>query len=521
MITQTANRLWLLSQKKKYKQFLRNADRLSQVQNQKLTDYLNENKNTDFGKKHAFRQIKTYEDYARAVPLIEDYDQISPFIERMMQGERDVLFKGKALFFESTSGSSGKAKHIPFNKQLKQELDSAISAWMWNLFRMNPLTFKGKFYWSLSPAVKRQQAAKSKIPIGADSDTNYFNPWAALLLRQIMAVQSPRNYRDADDFYLQTWKQLLETKTLSFISVWSPQFLLRLTDFLRKHQKEILNDLNCSKSRKQALQNALNKDIVHLPDLFPELQFVSCWTQAQSSIWLSELRARTQHIPIQGKGLLSTEGVVSIPWGMTQHLLSYRAHFYEFKAADNQLYLAHQLEEGLEYECIITTGGGLYRYNTNDVVRCKGYWRSIPKLEFVGRSGNISDLVGEKLSERSLTDIFLKAKEQIKGIKSIFLFPHKKKSTAEYGVLLTGVSNEAAKTVRDLVHQELLHNPYYRQAIDAGQLQPIALQCANEETIEKLSRAYQKKKEIKDGDLKLPLLFPVGYWEKLKKGEYS
>ena len=60
---------------------------------------------------------------------------------------------------------------------------------------------------------------------------------------------------------------------------------------------------------------------------------------------------------------------------------------------------AHELEEGRDYFIVLTTSGGLYRYDIHDVVRCVGFEGEAPLLEFLNKGKNFSNLTGEKLSE--------------------------------------------------------------------------------------------------------------------------
>lgn len=72
-------------------------------------------KNTAFGKDHNFDQIKTYRDFKEQVK-INDYEGLRPYVDRIVAGEEDVLWKGKPLYFAKTSGTTSGAKYIPITK---------------------------------------------------------------------------------------------------------------------------------------------------------------------------------------------------------------------------------------------------------------------------------------------------------------------------------------------------------------------------------------------------------------------
>lgn len=71
---------------------------------------------TVFGKDHKFSQIKTYEDFAKAVP-IRDYEQLKIYVEKAVGGESDMLWPGKPIYFAKTSGTTSGAKYIPITKE--------------------------------------------------------------------------------------------------------------------------------------------------------------------------------------------------------------------------------------------------------------------------------------------------------------------------------------------------------------------------------------------------------------------
>jgi hypothetical protein len=71
---------------------------------------------TEFGKDHHFETIKTFEDFAKQVP-IRDYEALKPYVDKVVNGASDILWKGKPLYFAKTSGTTSGAKYIPLTKE--------------------------------------------------------------------------------------------------------------------------------------------------------------------------------------------------------------------------------------------------------------------------------------------------------------------------------------------------------------------------------------------------------------------
>lgn len=88
-----------------------------QVQNEVLNNMLSLNKHTEWGRKYDFSTIRTAEDFSKRIPL-QDYETLKPYIKRMMNGEKDVLWSGQVKWFSKSSGTtSDKSKFIPVTTQ--------------------------------------------------------------------------------------------------------------------------------------------------------------------------------------------------------------------------------------------------------------------------------------------------------------------------------------------------------------------------------------------------------------------
>ena len=94
---------------KKTQKWVRNPIETQQKVFQKL---LKSAKKTVFGEDHNFAEIKTFEAFAKQVP-IRDYEALRPYVDRVVKGEEDILWKGKPLYFAKTSGTTSGAKYIP------------------------------------------------------------------------------------------------------------------------------------------------------------------------------------------------------------------------------------------------------------------------------------------------------------------------------------------------------------------------------------------------------------------------
>ena len=92
------------------------SDNPVQTQQTVFKEIIRQAKNTQFGIDHHFDSINSFQDFSNKVP-IRDYEALKPYVDRVVQGEENVLWKGKPLYFAKTSGTTSGAKYIPLTKE--------------------------------------------------------------------------------------------------------------------------------------------------------------------------------------------------------------------------------------------------------------------------------------------------------------------------------------------------------------------------------------------------------------------
>lgn len=98
---------------KKTQKWLKNP---VETQAKVLADLVEQAKHTAFGQDHNFTAIMDAKMFAQQVP-VRDYEGLKPYVDRVVKGEEDVLWKGKPLYFAKTSGTTSGAKYIPLTKE--------------------------------------------------------------------------------------------------------------------------------------------------------------------------------------------------------------------------------------------------------------------------------------------------------------------------------------------------------------------------------------------------------------------
>jgi len=494
-----ANGMWLASFLRAHKAFRRAVKNPEQTQAAILEKLLRQNAGCAYGKRWEFSHLRGARDFQNAVPVVS-YEDLALWLRRMTDGEPDVLTSERVLMFEKTSGSSDSAKYIPYTASLRDEFRNAIGAWMCDLYWHHPKLITGNAYWSLTPLARRKEYTRGGLPVGFESDAEYFDSGQRKLLNTLMAVpnETARIFELTACLYV-TLRFLLQSPSLAFVSVWSPAFLTILLDQLRVHGDRLCCDLRdgdlrppnpissselellkkylrAAPTRAELLRKILQRTgPIAAHELWPNLRMISCWADASSRFAVPAIQESLPESPIQGKGLLATEGVVSIPICSAQgSVAAVTSHFLEFlENGSTTPRLLHELEVGSEYSVLLTTSGGLWRYRLGDRVRVTGFLKQTPVLEFLGREGNVSDVCGEKLSAAFVDSVLLELESERACTRGFAMLAPSFEGTPRYVLFFHG--RIETSRFAELLDAKLRRNPHYDYCRKLGQLSPPAI----------------------------------------------
>ena len=188
--------------KVRYRYILHFMEHPHEVQSSLLRHLIDNSKHTVWGKMHGYQQVRSYEDFVKKTPIC-DYDFLKPYIERMMHGERDVLWSGQTKMFAKSSGTtSDKSKFIPVSPQ---HLKKCLLKGSWD-----------------SMTVRYHQLPDSKIFTGKGlvmgGSLLPFEPYpktmigdvSAFMLQNIPSVGRPFYAPDFDTALMSNWDEKIE-----------------------------------------------------------------------------------------------------------------------------------------------------------------------------------------------------------------------------------------------------------------------------------------------------------------------
>jgi GH3 auxin-responsive promoter len=365
------------------------------------------------------------------------------------------------LFYEKTSGSRGAAKQIPYTKSLRRSFSQMFCVWAYDLIQHISFT-TGKVYFCVSPKFYVDVGCVSaKQNASLQTDADYLDRWLTWLLYPfLVTLPNAQTLQDPEEFKYKLSLRLLQEEKLEIISIWNPSFLKVILDYISANRSTLKSALSTERSQ------LLDRPEIPWQQLWPQLKLISCWDAAGATEQAQVLRSVFPYVLIQGKGLLATEAPMTIPLIAAQGCVPVLDEvFFEFDAGAGKIWLLHELLVGPEYQLIISQKGGLYRYRIGDRVRVTHFYHQTPCLEFLGRSGGVSDMVGEKLNPEFVWDM-LQQLDLPAGFKALVPV-----ADPTHYVLLLDTQVEAG--FAEKFEALLCQSYHYNHARSLGQLQTV------------------------------------------------
>lgn len=496
------------------------------AQSAQLRAILDANRETEFGRRSRFDTIRDADEFRARVP-IHSYSDLAHDVVRMAQGERGILCAAPVHAYEETGGSSGAAKLVPYTEEGLADFRRALLPWFADLLRSRPGIRGGRAYWALSPVARAPGMTTDGTPIGLSGEAAYLGPGLAPHFMALSVVPPAlAAVTDMDTWRYLTLRFLLDAEDLTLISVWSPTFLFPLLEALMEQRERLVEDIAVGKirdlpeeyaslargfvpkpERARTIRRALRGATPDTCTLWPRLDTISCWTDAGSRRFVTRLREQFPRAFIQGKGLLATEGVVTVPLvGQDYSVLALRSGFYEFLDARGSSHLCDELKTDETYRVVLTTHAGLYRYDLGDRVCVRGWVEATPMLEFIGRAGLVSDLCGEKLTEDFVATRLVHASGFSMLAPALTPYPH-------YVLFLDREEcvEAAARDMASILDVALADNPQYAYARKLGQLGPLRVCRVANPLARYVRQAVARGQRL--GEVKPPVLRPEMDWE--------
>lgn len=389
-----------------------------------LRRLLQRNAGTVFGRAHHFSSIRTEADFRRRVP-VREYEDFRPLINRIINGERNVLTRDAPFMLALTSGTTSEPKYIPVTRTSQSQTASLMSAWLYGADRDHAGLLDHASVGIVGRAVEGHTA--TGIPYGSTSGLIYKNI-PALVRRSYAVPYLVSELDDYDERYLATVSFAL-ARRVSFIATPNPATLLRLAEVAAANQERLVRATHdgtlafegtaqretCAQlegmlrprpERARELEHVIETSgFLRLADCWPDLKLIGCWTGGSAGLRVNRLSRFYGDVPLRDLGYMASEGRITIPFEdhAAAGVPSLRTGYYEFIAEEEMDSLnpsvlsVHELEAGGRYSILLTSAGGLYRYRINDIVEVAGFRGQSPLLSFIRKAGEMTNITGEKM----------------------------------------------------------------------------------------------------------------------------
>ncbi len=372
-----------------YRKTLKWSQKPLETQKSVFAMLIKEGSGTKFGEDHDFKNITSFQEFRNKVP-IRDYEELKPYVNKMVAGEKDVLWPGKPLYFAKTSGTTSGAKYIPITKdsiayQVAASRD-AILHYVHETGRANFVNGKMIFLQGSPELTEKNGIQLGRLSgIAAHYIPNY------LQKNRLPSWET----NCIDDWETKVNAIVEETKgenmtVIAGIPSWVQMYFEKLQektdrtigDLFKNFELFIYGGVNYEPYRK-SFEKLIGRKVASI-ELFPASEGFFAFQDSQKE---------------NGMLLLLNSGI-----------------FYEFIRADEFLsdngtsLSLNEVTKDIDYVMIISTNAGLWRYNLGDTVR----FTSLKPFRVIvsGRIKHFISAFGEHVIAKEVEEAMLMATEK-------------------------------------------------------------------------------------------------------------
>lgn len=480
-----------------------------------LLTILEDNKDTEYGKRYNFENIHSYEEYKKNVPVIT-YDNISEYIERMADGEKNVLTVYPFNHMNETSGTVGKPKLIPMTDRQSQIFLKYDKHYMDAFYcdKLGEDWMKGHLFCT---SQGMHHTLPSGITVGDASSkmAEYVQggrDGLDTLLRSLFTspVEATIPELGTDTKYIHTRFALADSSVTGIIAGFFV-LLVQYFHYIAENYEMLIRDIENgtideSVDLPTEVKASLLKKITPMPEraaqlreifkdgsgfrfvkaVWPNMQFIRGVGGDGFSVYANAIRKQyaDESIPFILSGVNASEGLLTIPVepGNEDGAFVPGSAFMEFlpvEAGDDftQCVTMDKLEVGKIYEVIITNVCGFYRYRMSDAFLITGFFHNTPRARFMYRVNKTINLRAEKTTEKAIQIAVEKAAEELGFTLSDYtLYPDATPDMPGYTFLIQPdypVKNITRELLADTLEKYVCEvNPVYKECIEDHTMRP-------------------------------------------------
>lgn len=412
------------------------------VQKNTLLGILKENRDTEYGRRYGFDQIRSVEAYQRQVP-VTDYTDYEEYVERMLAGgEKNLITAYPVRYYMISSGTTGARKQIPMTEKgishygryaygcaygmlteyyKKEGMPVKNEELFGRIFLLHEIRCRllqdGVQTLLVSNAVFQREWERGSFdcdrytspqevlfPV-CQMDMNYLKLRFALACADVTAIEAVYVHQIVNllHYLKKNWALLVDDIAAGSIS--------QTVDVPQEIRMRLQAQLQPDPDRAAYLRTEFQKgfDTPVVPRIWPKLRFVMAIGGEVFAAHMKKLQKDIGKIPFHYFIYAASEGIFGTAYGVSQpdaYVLTPRTGFFEFLPADQedfgQICGAAQVQPGKKYELIVTGTAGFYRYRMKDVIEIVDFYHKAPVVKFCYRSVQCVNIAGEKMDMENI-----------------------------------------------------------------------------------------------------------------------
>ena len=405
---------------------------MSQTNFEILKELLEDNKDTEYGKKYNFSQINSIEDYKKQVPLSEFSDYQS-YVDRMYKGEKNVLTVYPIVNYHISSGTTGPQKVIPISLKAFEKSENIAKKYVQSITIQ-----KNEKEKSIFMGVIRIDLDKGIDKILLLSEAYFYSMYKSGLMDFNKYIDKDIIFdpETTDYYYEKVWCGVIEENIISFDS----NFMygnLQFFTYFEENYKEIISDIRnhrinpkmniSEKAKKFLLSMKFSEERLNFVEkecakgfkaiakrIWPNFRLVSGVSTKSLIFQNDSLDYFTGNADKDGVVFGMSEGLIGNPIGYNtySYLLDPTSGFYEFmpysddeENNSNETLCLNEIKPGKKYEIILTNFSGFYRYRTGDIIEIVSNDSKGLIFEFFIRTNGKLNVTGEKTNSSHLEEV--------------------------------------------------------------------------------------------------------------------
>ena len=435
-----------------------------------LLKILDENKDTEYGKKYDFASIKSIEEYCKRVPY-SDYDTYAPYIDRMVKNkEKNLITAYEVIQYAETSGSVGVQKKIPVtyeSMKVYEKYSFARTKALADKYYKQAYHKHVPFEKGLNMLETETTTMEDGTPTGSvtGSVSRRFRKLFRLFLTSPDEVLFPIGGMNMN--YMKARFALEEPKLVFMLSGFMTNFVDML-NYIKKNWEMICNDIEHGEINAEVIEERVRPvmmkyvkrnprrakelraifeqgfDTPIIPRIWPKMSWACAIGTGGFATYAEKYKKYAgDKVAIDYFVYAASEGMFAACINMNdpRFMPLTDSCFFEFIPTDTdddtKTLTLDQLEKDKEYEIVITNQCGFYRYKIKDVIRVVGFHNNCPLITFAYRKGQLVNIAAEKTTEEHLNEAVKRFGKEINiDINDYALYIDSEPAVSRYVMLL-------------------------------------------------------------------------------------